>query len=156
MVKRMLELSVVITRNYGKHSVEFGMKEICEISSGSHRRSAYNNIVGQLNDQIEQYETVNLNQIRLPEQSTEAVKSDSFVAEIPVSEIIVESKNGKRRMSAKGGQYSKHGVAIYEDTCQTDLVLSNYDYGTHDISMHNLIMYVDIVGGMPKRALSIR
>ena len=155
MTKRMLELSVSITRNYGKHSIEFGMKEICEIGSGSQRRSAYNNLVSQIEDQVELYETVSLNQVRMPEPETQEGSSLDKVVVLPLVTLSIESKNGKRMMSGKGGQYSKHGVAIYEDTCNSTLDFSSYDYGEHDMGDLDLKMKVDIVDGKPKRVLSI-
>lgn len=156
MASRSMTLTVNINRNYGDHSIDFGISEIVHVKSGSHRRSAFNNLILQLNDQIELYETVNLKQIRLPETSTKSNNVEDNVIVLPITHIAIENKNGKKYMSGQGGQYSKHGVPIYADTCATDLVLDEYDYGVHDITAHNLKMAIDVVDGKPKRIIAIK
>ena len=155
MKKRRFRIDARISRNYGSHSVEFGISELVDCANGHDRRNAFNNLLGQLQDQIYVYEQTHLQDVRLPEPSS-PITSQGELQTIPLTHIIVENKNGKRMLSAKGGQYSKFGVAIYDDTCTTDLPLDDYDYGEHDFTGRGISFTVDIVDGKPRRVVSIK
>lgn len=152
--KRDLRLNVEVTRNYGLHSVKFGLSEVVTVEHGQARRDAFANLLVQLDDQIKLYEETMLQDTRLP--MVMSSNTDSKVKTIPAVKLVVENKQGKREVSLQGGQYSKHGVPVYSDTCETELDIDNYEYGVHDLSHHNLTATIDIVDGKPKRVLVIK
>ena len=151
-----MTFSLKINRNYGNHSIEFGLSEVAEIRSGAERRTHFNGLVKQLEDQIEQYEKHHLSHVTLPTNAPAGQGALPLMETLRPSSIVVEHKNGKRMISLKGGKYQRHGVPIYEDTCKTDLPIESYEYGEHDISQHNLMATIDIEGGSPKRVTSIK
>lgn len=153
---RKLTIAVNIERNYGKHKISFSMSESVTVANGAERREAYNNIVGQLEDQIRLYEHVNLGNLQLPQDNNGgAPQTNNVLEKFKVTALVVESKNGKRYVSVQGGKYAKYGVAVYEE-CITDLPIETYEYGVHDLTAHDLTATVDIVDGKARRTVSIQ
>lgn len=156
MSKRDLKLNVEVTRNYGLHSVKFGLSEIVSISNGQQRRDAFANLLVQLDDQISLYESVHLQETRLPNVVDSASNGTANnLEQFKPTTLMIESKGGKRIVSIKGGKYSKFGVPVYPE-CVTDLPIDSYDYGAHDLTQHDLTATVDIVDGKAKRTVSIK
>lgn len=156
MSKRELRIVVEITRNYGAHSIKFGMGEVVKVANGSERREAFNNLLSQLDDQINIYEDVHLQHVTLPQG--QSLRNDDLnkLEKFTITAINVEFKNGKKYISAQGGKYTKFGVAIYPDSCITDLPIEDYELGLHDMTVHNLTATIDLVDGKAQRVVSIQ
>lgn len=156
MSEREIKLKVEITRNYGVHSITFGMDEVVTVANGHERREAYNGLVKQIQDQIAVYEAYDLPNLKLPVLQGNQPQASNRVETFKVTHLVVESKNGKRYLSAKGGKYTKYGVALYPDTCETQLPIETYDYGVHPMDSLNVTATVDVVNGKAQRVLSIK
>ena len=152
---RTFQLEAKITRNYGKHEITFGLTETVQCASTGQVKEAFLDLQSLLENQITLYEAVSLPHVQLPgvrEQHTASEASaDTFTLEL----IRIESSNGKKRIRAVGGKYTKHGVPVYEE-CATDLPLESLDYGNHNFKHLNLKVKVKLEDGKPKRAVSIR
>lgn len=152
---RTFALRVGIKRKYGDHEISFEIAEQVECAGGQERRDAFLNLQAQLEDQIQIYEKVSLPHVQLPQRggavSNQAGGIDTFVLE----NIIVESKGGKRFVSAAGGKWQKFGVPIYKE-CGTDIIWQELAFGVHDFSHLNMTVTVDIEDGKAKRCRSIR
>lgn len=156
MPRRAMNFHVEITRNYGSHTIKFGISELQNVSSGSERRAHFNNLVSQLEDQIEVYERTHLPHVDLVTFPKPHEADDTVLNQGKPTALVVEHRNGRREVSLKVMQYQKHGVPVYSDTCITDLPLAEYELGEHDLTHLDLTATVDIVDGKPKRVLSIK
>lgn len=156
MSKRELTISVAINRHYGQHEIRFAMAEVVRVANGAERREAYNNLLAQLDDQIKIYEDVHLQHVTLPQG--QSLRNDDLnkLEKFTITAINVEFKNGKKYISAQGGKYAKFGVAIYPDSCVTDLPIEDYELGLHDMTVHNLTATIDLVDGKAQRVVSIQ
>lgn len=152
---RTFQMRVGITRRYGDHEIYFEIAEQVEVSGGQERREIFLNLQAQLEDQITVYEKVSLPHVQLPQRNgsngASSGASDTFV----LDSIVVESKGGKRFVSAAGGKWKKHGVPVYPE-CSTDIDFALLDYGRHDFAHLNMTVTVDIENGSAKRCRSIR
>jgi hypothetical protein len=153
---RKFQVSVEVTRNYGLHSIKFALSENVTVNNGQERRDAFASLMVQLTDQISLYESIHLPELRLPSVSNqhEASSPNNF-KKVKATQLVVESKGGKRYLSVKGGEYTKFGVAIYPE-CDTAILLDEYDYGVHDLTPHNLDAVIEIVDGKPRRVVSLK
>lgn len=144
-----------LKRNYGKHEVYYEISEQIEVADGQQRRDAFQNLQAQLEDQIRVYEAVSLPHVRLPQESGSRGNVESGQDSFPLETIIVESKSGKRYVSATGGKWKKYGVPIYKE-CDTELDIEALHYGVHDMTTFNITATIEIVGGKAKRVVAIK
>lgn len=156
--KRQMSFRLGMKRNYGKHEVYFELGEVVEVGSGHERQAAFDNLLVQLKDQIRHYEEIELPFTKLPHDDGSAASAvshngtDSFILE----KIVVESYQGKRRVKAVGGNYSKWGVPCYEGVV-TDLDLDSLAYGEHhQFAKLKLTVIAEMENGKPKRVRSIK
>lgn len=152
---RQITIGIQIKRNYGDHEITFAISEYVDVMSGADRREAYNNLLGQLEDQIKVYEAVSLPHVQLPNRSAHSQAGGSNSDTFPLESIIIENKQGKKYVSATGGRWSKFGVPIYKG-CATDLDISALDYGVHDFSHLNMTCTIELEGDKAKRVRSIK
>lgn len=151
---RTLTLKVSIKRNYGKHEITYGIEETVEVENGDERRKAFQNLQGQLDDQINLYEAVYLPNVKIPDTGavgSTAKASDTF----PAKTLVIEHKNGRRETRVKGGAWEKFGVPLYEE-CETLFPHEQFEYGVHDISGYNLTATVEMADGKAKRIRSLK
>ena len=154
--KRTLMLRVGVTRKYGAHEVYFEMAEQVDIENGEQRREAYLNLLAQVDDQIKHYEHFLLPTVKLPMGGSSAPASgNASTKEFKPDSISVEFKDNKRQVSLKGGEYQKFGVPLYKE-CDTVWPIETADFGTHDLRNSGLVAVVELVGGKPKRVLSLK
>lgn len=155
MGTRTFLIRAEISRDYGKHKVTFGLSESVECASSGAVKDAFLDLQSLLENQIQIYEQVSLPHVKLP-NAVGAVEGyqhsgDSF----PLELIKVEFTEGKKRIKAVGGKYTKHGVPVYKE-CATDLDVEKLDFGVHDFRHLNMTVKVELDGNKPRRALSIR
>lgn len=144
-----------LRRNYGKHEVYYELSEEILATSTGQVRDAFINLQTLLENQIAVYEQVSLPHVKLPDVQSGDSETTPAPDDFNLECIKVEFTNGKRIVKATGGQWTKHGVPVYEE-CSTDLPIETLDYGVHDYRHLNLRVKADIVGGKPKRAVSIK
>lgn len=153
---RLLMLRAGCTRKYGAHEVYFEIAEQVECKSGEDRRTGFLNLLAQLDDQIKHYEHFILPTVKLPHGQQPANGGNgSSTKEIKPDSISVEFTSGKRMVSLKGGEYQKFGVPLYKE-CDTAWPIETAEFGIHDLKESGLIAIVEIVGGKPKRVLSLK
>lgn len=155
MAARTFLIKAEITRDYGKHKVTFGLSEQVDCESSGAVKDAFLSLQSLLENQITIYEAVSLPHVRLPHVSSSSGGESSSADSFPLEVIRVESSNGKKRIRAVGGKFTKHGVPVYQE-CATDLDLDLLDYGNHDFKHLNLTVKYESENGQPKRAVSIR
>lgn len=145
-----------VTRNYGAHSVYFEMAEQVELENHEQRRDAFLRLIAQVDDQIKHYEAFLLPSVRLPQGGNAASASGAAsTKEFKAKSITVEFTKGKRMVSLLGGDYIKFGVPLYKD-CDTQWPVESADFGVHNVEHLNLTAIVEIIGGKPKRVLSLK
>lgn len=155
MATRTFVVRAEIKRNYGKHEITFGLSEQVECTSSGEVKEAFLSLQSLLENQISIYEAVSLPHITLPKVENSQASADSSSDSFQLESIKVESQNGKKRVRACGGGYTQWGVPVYAE-CATDLDIAKLDYGVHNFKNLNLTVKVELEGGKPKRAISIR
>lgn len=144
-----------VTRNYGAHSVYYEISEQVAVEHGQARRDAFMNLHAQLEDQINVYEATLLQHVKLPAGSAALAPGAETRDTFAIDFISVEHKQGKRYVHVHGGKWKKFGVPAYKE-CDSALELDTMEYGEHDVIKLGLVATVDLIGGKPKRVVSIK
>jgi hypothetical protein len=152
---RTFMLRVGIKRKYGDHEISFEIAEQVDCNGGKERREAFLNLQAQLEDQIQVYETVSLPHVQLPQRGQSSGSATGSADTFVLKDIVVESKSGKKFVSARGGRWEKFGVPIYKE-CASDLIWDELPYGVHSFEHLNLTVTVELEDNKAKRCRSIR
>lgn len=116
MGKRIITLSATITRNYGRVGATFGASQQVEVSTDLEAGRAYNELIGLVHFQFEEFEA-NMLRNEGRDVSVPAASMPGNTEWFTCDKFVMEIKQGKRWYSivTKEPAFSKYGVLCYPE-----------------------------------------
>ena len=145
-----MRLSVRVTRHYGDVSIEYGLDGTYNVPDLSGIAAGYDELRSIVENQHE------LAAHNRPALSPTQLKDHASQAQavILATHVHKESIEGKDRIRLLGGEYTRHGVAVYEEYfAKLEIAPALLSYGDTPYNQHVLIQLDG--KGNPKRALEI-
>lgn len=104
-----------IRRYYGAESVEFGAEIMIDLTDPHQKRAAFTKLYQSIDEVHKHYAAELLPKVpnSKPQQETSS-GSDGYV-EFECSRLVVETKDGKAYYKVRGGQFTAHGVRVWDE-----------------------------------------
>lgn len=151
----MMKIGCTITRNFGVETVSLSIEREVEIADRESRIIHFDVLYKVLNDQMAHYSSEFLPTVPKGASSQTDRNLEGVVVPVACTKIISETKDNKRYFKALGGQYTKHGVRVWDEVLEACDLLQQAR-NQLSIDLVGWTMDVLMVDGKPKRVVKLR